>query len=348
MIKFTFFRLIQFLLLAVFLIAGGGFLIYYFGNIDLSNIKPTEDSVIEPRAARLLNGTWVEPGQENFLPFAVLIENHFESRPVSGLSQAQVVYEVLTEATITRFLAIYDLTVEVEKIGPLRSVRPYFIELAAEYGAVLAHSGGSPAALTQLKTDQRVYDLNEFFGYNSNYFWRDQSRLSPHNLYTSTGLLAQAQEDYNWPVAIDLNSWLFKEEEPLKDQAEIIDDLQINYSINSAYQVAWQYQQEENLYYRRQSGQPHLDKDGAPITAKNVVVQFAPTRVIDQIGRRQIDLIGQNQALIFLDGQVIEGYWRKNGPNERTRFYNQNDQEIKFNRGLIWLQIVPDYLTVIY
>src|SRR3989344_7322518 len=143
-----------------------------------------------------LNGVKVDEANQVSLAAAIMVENQIDARPPSGLAQAKIVYEILTEATITRFLAIYDLSENLQKIGPVRSARPYFIDLALEYGALYAHSGGSPAALERLKDDDSISNLDEFFGYNSGYFWRDNQRSAPHNLYTSSSLLAEAKNNY--------------------------------------------------------------------------------------------------------------------------------------------------------
>jgi hypothetical protein len=115
---------------------------------------------------------------------SIMIDNHPGARPQSGLSQAQVVYEVPVEGEFTRYFAIFNASTTVDKVGPVRSARPYFLDWLQEYGdALYIHSGGSPEAL-QILRNSTLFDANEFF--RGAYFWRGTDHLAPHNLYTSS------------------------------------------------------------------------------------------------------------------------------------------------------------------
>lgn len=336
--------------IVVLLILVGGFLIYFIFNQLSDNLSDNNQNFGETNnlVARKLDGVLVELGQENLLPVAIIIENHFDSRPPVGLSQAKIVYEVLTEAAITRFLAIYDLTEELEEIGPIRSARPYFNELTKEYGALYVHSGGSPVSLRALKIEDGLTDLNEFFGHNAGYFWRSRQRYSPHNLYTSSDLLSQAKEDYSLSKYGDFKSWQFGDDKKEPVNTGNIKELKINYSITPTHQVVWQYNEENNNYERWQINNPHQDEDGSQILADNIIIQIAKHQVVDRIGRKDIDLIGQGKVLVFLDGEIIEGQWQRLEKDNRTFFYNQNGDEIELNSGKIWIQIVPTEQIIEY
>lgn len=321
----------------------GEFLLYQ--KINRQAFLP-ETNKIEGCPSRL-TGVLTDCAGANLSPAAVMVENHLAARPVAGLAQARVVYEVLTEGEITRFLAIFDLAEDLAKIGPVRSARPYFIEIAKEYDALYAHCGGSPAALAILKSGDEVFDLNEFFGYNSGYFWRDKERTAPHNLYTATELLKTAKEQYELvDKQSDFLPWRFKDTD--KNSAPIAPTIKIDFSFSPVYQATWQYNSTTGQYERWQNNSEHRTEDGELITADNVVVQFAPTRVLDEVGRREIKLTGQGRALVFRDGQAIQGIWQKLEDWQRTRFFDQNNQEIELNRGKIWIEIVPEGMEIKY
>lgn len=332
-------------IIAALLIVGGGFLVYAIyqniQSVDSGQLAVQDEA--EQLTMRKLDGMPVDPGQEDLLPVAIMVENHYDARPQAGLAEAKVVYEALTEGLITRFLAIYDLSEGLEDIGPVRSARPYFIELAAEYGAVYVHSGGSPAALDILEDDDRVKDLNEFYGYNSGYFWRDDKRQAPHNLYTSTEFLAEAKQQYGWLDGTDFTPWQFKDDGA---PATATQEIKIDYSILPTYHIVWKYNSGENYYERWQNEAAHTDIKGKFINAKNVVIQFVKTATIDDIGRREIALTGRGRALVFLDGEAIDGYWQKEEDWHRTRFYDSGGEEVAFNRGAIWVELVPDYMEI--
>src|SRR5690606_23920743 len=124
----------------------------------------------------------------------IMIENHYDARPLSGLADASVVYEAPVEGNYTRFLAVFPEDAEVQKIGPVRSARTYYLDWVSEYPDMLyMHVGGSPDALEKIKT-HGIFDFNEF--YRGWYYWRDSGRYAPHNVYTSSALFQKAMDEY--------------------------------------------------------------------------------------------------------------------------------------------------------
>ncbi|MEI6627145.1 MAG: DUF3048 domain-containing protein [bacterium] len=301
-----------------------------------TDIKTTE---IKSSCFRAVNGTQTTCGKENQPLVAVMVEDFLTSRPQSGLSSAQLVYEAPAEAYIPRFLALFDLSEGLPKIGPVRSSRPYYIDLAIEYQSLYVHSGGSPAALERLKTDKAVVDLNEFFGYNTDYFWRDATRQAPHNLYTSSANLAQAVVDYKMSSTSNFRSWLFKDEAPATSTFKMVKVWFSEADLN--YQVGWEYDIEENNYWRYHGDEQHKDDTNTAIKAKNVLVQVVKTKILDEIGRKELDLSSGGKAYLFRDGQRIVGNWKK--INNRTIFFDEFEKEVEFNRGNIWIELVPQY-----
>ncbi len=289
---------------------------------------------------RLLDGVEVEK-EEGVNPSltAVVIDNFIESRPVAGLSEANLVYEALAEAGITRFLAFYINDKEIRKIGPVRSARPYFLSIAEEYQALFMHVGGSPDAIKALQNrDYELYNLDQFF--NAQYFWREKLRKPPFNVYTSTDLLGRALNDRKAQPK-NLAAWQFKDDLKTDDRPADGVYLTINFPFNE-YKVKWTYNRDSNEYAREEGGKIYLEEDEKQIRAKNVVIQVAQTTVLDIEGRREIKTEGEGKAIIFQDGKKIEGFWQKFRKGDRTKFFDRNKNEIKFNRGKTWIEIVPD------
>lgn len=292
---------------------------------------------------RRLDGVYVKPEAMSSRPLAIVIENHVDARPQAGLSEANLVYEFLTEGGITRFVAFYDSLVPMEKIGPVRSCRLYFSEVAGEYQSVLAHVGGSPDCLDSVRRKvYNLYDLNQYF--NDPYFWRASAQSAPHNVYTSVNLLNQYLEDSKIKKAADLSPWLYKDN---RNEAEIsgpfsAEKVAIDYSYED-YRVEWRYQKKDNSYARFLGGKVHKDQSGTTIKAVNVIVQYAKTSVMDNIGRLKIKLDGRGEALVFQDGLVVNAHWKKSDEDGRTRFYfKDNNEEIVLNRGITWIEVVPN------
>ncbi len=293
-----------------------------------------EEQYEPPKAVRRIDGSLVEAGEENNMPYAVMIENHVDSRPPAGLSKAQLVYEAEAEGGITRFLAVYAGTEPISRIGPVRSARPYYIDWANEYGALYIHCGGSPDALAKIIAED-VFDMNEF--YRGRYFWRDASRSAPHNVYTSTENIYNYLKE-NSPEVPDYLRWAYKEEAVMESRATS-SEIAINYK-TPAFKVTWKYGIIDNDYTRYYGDNPHSDEDGTPIRAKNVILQFVSSQVIDDYGRRAIKTSGQGRAAVCRDGSCEEGEWEK-APGGRTRFVSPGGADLPLNPGTTWIEIVP-------
>lgn len=301
-------------------------------------------------------------------PLAVMIENHEESRPQSGLIDSDIVYETVAEGGITRFMVLFYCQASAYEsiIGPVRSVRTYFLDWASEYNFPLyTHVGGAntpgPAnALGQIVDYgwSAANDINQFsVGYPT--FWRDYERLgrtvaTEHTMYSTTeklwavaekrGYTNEDPEGEDWQD--DFQPWSFaKDEAKFADRGDMA-SIDYNFWDKPEYEVSWQYDKENNLYKRFNDGQPHKDLNvDEQLTAKNVVVQFATERSANDGYPGNIHLLygttGKGQALIFKDGQVEKGTWSKAKRTARTTYYDSKGKEIKFNPGHIWLSVLP-------
>jgi len=307
-------------------------------------------------------------------PLAVMIENHLDSRPQSGLSSADVVYEVVAEGGITRFLAVFYCGAAAQEvtIGPVRSARTYFLDFASEYGdfPLYAHVGGAnlpgPAdALGQIADYgwlEKRNDLNQF-AVGFPVYWRDYERIghpvaTEHTMYSTTdklwevahkrGLDAQDSEGNRWDE--NFVSWKFKEEAPLNERGEISEIKFDFWQGYKDYAVTWEYDRQANIYRRFNGGQPHKDlNNDQQLTAKVIVIQFMDEKgPIDELKHMLYKTIGKGEALIFQDGQVIEGGWEKLSRQARTKFTDSKGEEIELNGGQIWIEILPTGREVSY
>lgn len=341
--------------LFIFIVSGSGLYYIVFGPewkfLDFFNKNTTEqnteevviDLVIETSdidcsdcSVRWLDGVLVESNPEVF-PVAVMIDNDPAARPQLALSQASLVYEVPVEGGMTRYLAIYPADQILDQVGPVRSARPYFVDLASELKALYLHVGGSPDALEKLKKAD-LYDLNEF--YHEKYFWRDNNFTAPHHIFTNSEKW-QSYLDNRGLNERAAEAWLFKEEAP---NSEIGTDINVRFSAN--FQALWRYEPESNTYLRFFNGREANDNLGQ-IRAKNLIVQYVESTVIDELGRLEINLSGSGSALLCLDAHCELGTWRKAALN-RTRYYYINGEEFEFNPGITWIEIADSMTKVDY
>lgn len=303
---------------------------------------------------------------EKHRPLGVMIENHQEARPQSGLSSADVVYEAVAEGGITRFLALFYCQ-DAGQVGPVRSARTYFLDFASEYGdyPLYAHVGGANAsgpadALSQINDYgwSGYNDLNQFsIGFPT--FWRDYDRLgrtvaTEHTMYSTTSKLwdfAKSRALTN--VDKDGNLWsdpfvpyTFKDDTSVSERPAT-QTIHLEFWKDYAqYFVDWIYDKTSNLYKRNNQKVAHVDKDNnKAITAKNVVVLFMQESNAYDGYENNIHLLyrtkGTGQALVFVDGKEIKATWRKDKRTARTLIFDSNGLPIKFNKGTIWFEILP-------
>lgn len=302
------------------------------GVVDDAHVLEEE----RPSFRRAIDGVRI-PGEETGTDYiAVVLDNFSAARPIAGIADALLVIEAPVEAGITRLLAFYAYDNGLDRIGPIRSARPYFIDWAEEYDAFFVHVGGSDEALGMLKGSS-LRDLDEMTA--GAYFERDRTRFAPHNTYTSAGNLDTAVTDrYDGHISTKVVMWEYKEEPEVGEFQDKGGDISVHYG-NSAYAVTWLYENDANGYLRQQGGKTYVDELGTPVRAKNIVVQYTEVRIIDAVGRRHITTEGDGRVLIFRDGEVVEGTWRKDGG--RTMFFTEDDEPVLLNAGTTWIEVVP-------
>lgn len=297
---------------------------------------------------RKLDGVLAVKEEANKYPIAVMIDNLSSVRPQAGLSKASIVYETLVESGVTRFLALFSGE-KSDQIGPVRSIRPYYLEWSSEYDALVSHCGGSPEAL-QMISAFNIKDLNQMWAGGAPYFWRDKKGIAPHNLYTSTTLLERALRDKNLlEINSNFESWQFKDDLEVSQRSENVNSVKINFS-GYNYLVEYKYNKESNSYLRFNGGKPHTDKiSGEQIKIKNVIIEIIPQILsIGAKGRITLDVTGEGKAIMCNDGQCKEGKWKKENREGRTKFYLDENKEFEFNRGNVWVEIVPKGREVSY
>ncbi|MCF7906935.1 DUF3048 domain-containing protein [Patescibacteria group bacterium] len=322
--------------------------------LNPSEIVPEEENEIELEEFDVEDLILLEEEKEEVLeyqkmPVAVVIDNLFSARPLAGINQAQVVYEVPVEGDITRLLAIFNQENWPLKIGPVRSARPYLADWAEEYLGLFIHAGGSPQALSQIKEGSYdFYNLDELSG-DGVYFWRDGERNSPHNLYILPASIEECLERKKWPDSVSEKFIEWERRDILEQESPSGQDLEaLILKINYQDPVIWQFDQKRKSYLRYQGGDPFLDERGKIVQSPNIVIQKTTIKVIDQIGRLQIETQGQGEALIFQEGKIKKGSWAKDSNLNRTFFYGPQGEKIKFLPGSLWVEIVSPEQKIYY
>ncbi len=296
-------------------------------------------------------------------PLAVMIENHEEARPQSGLTSADVVYETVAEGGITRFMALFYCNLSDTEVGPVRSARTYFLDWVSEYDALYAHVGGAntpgPAdALSQI-IKYGIKDLNQFsIGFPT--FWRDYQRLghtvaTEHTMYSTTQKLWEVGAKRGWTEKDETGimwnknfvSWKFKDPTSQGSAGQVTKINVPFWESQGAYTVEWNYDSTCNCYKRKNGGTEHTDLNNKQqISPKVVIIQLMRESHANDGYENNVHLlygtIGSGQALIFQDGNVIDGKWTKLSRIARSKYIDSKGKEIEFNKGQIWIQTVPE------
>lgn len=312
---------------------------------DEANGSETTDGAevpSDPAFRDVLTGLSI-PEAASALPrvYAVMIDNSVDAWPQSGIDKAFLVIEAPVESAIPRFEAFFSADAKVDKIGPVRSARPYFVDWANEFDALYAHVGGSNEALALIGSTG-TFDLNEFSHGNS--FWRATDRSAPHNAYTSTDLLAAAVEKaMGKGTASDVlyGVWKFKDGAEGAEEANGANGISVRFN-SELYLANWTHDSATNTYLRSQGGRKTVTQDGTRVSANNVAVIVTDVSVLDAVGRRKIRTTGEGKAWVLQDGVTIEATWKKSSASERLAFYDKDGNEIVMNAGNTWIEVAQD------
>lgn len=282
-------------------------------------------------------------------PIAVKISNSPPEwvRPQSGIGQADLVFEHVTEGPITRFTALF-YSQTPEKIGPIRSARLIDVELPAMYDAALAFSGASIGVVSRLGgSDFRARLLRSD---EPGYYRTGEDKPWEHTLYADPNGFWQALTDKGENHAPELRNFMtFTSEPPPADEpASKIEVRYLNFTT-----VDWEYDAENGRYYRWVDGEPFIDANtGEQISARNVVAVFAihqenrsicEYQVEDHCNAFSIEIQIWESApvIVFRDGQRYNGVWKREKRNDMLTFYDNEGNVIPLQIGNTWFQVIP-------
>jgi hypothetical protein len=323
-------------------------LIMHFADKPVQHVQSKQPArVAAPKpttVASPLSGVQVSPDLAKRPVTGIMIENSPDARPQSGLQDAGVVYEAIAEGGITRFLALFQDS-RPQYIGPVRSLRPYYIDFGWPYQAAIAHVGGSPDALTQIRSGS-YRDLDQFF--NSGTYSRINSRVAPHNVYTDFDRLDQLNQSKGY-TSSQFNPWRRKDDKPVATPTAAHIDVQIS---SQLYFSHYDYDKTTNTYMRSEGGRPHVqltsaaDNAGTQIHPKVVIAMAMSYSVIDSAGHSGYGDTGSGPVKIFQDGSVIDGTWNKVDRSSMFEFKDSAGNIIPLDTGQTWLTAVADMSAV--
>jgi len=276
-----------------------------------------------------------EPNQR---PVLVTINNQQEARPQSGLNAADIVFEMLAEGEGTRLLALYQSELP-ETVGPIRSARKYFIDVAKGFDAFYVAHGYSPEAKVLL--EKGVVDHFNGIQYDGVYFTRMKHRKAPHNSYLTQEKLKLAEEKLKFELeAQNFVPYSFYEKDENVKIGMAAPTIHVKLSNAKRYQTVYEYVEPEGTYSRTQGDKQFTDElTDESIAISNLLFFEIPHRVVDQEGRRELDLTVGGRAYIAQQGMMREVEW-KNRDGQLVAI-ESNGREVLLVPGQTWVHFVP-------
>jgi len=267
---------------------------------------------------------------------AIMIENSPDARPQSGIKDAGIVFEAIAEGGITRFLTLHQEN-KPQLIGPVRSLRMYYVDWLAPFNASVAHIGGSAAALAEVRNGN-YRDIDQFF--NAGSYWRATDRYAPHNVYTSFEKLdaLNAAKGYSTSAFIG-----FSRIDGKSSTTPTANSVTINFS-GPLFNTSYAYDAVNNRYNRNLAGEPHLDREAGQITPSVVIaLKVEETTVLEDGYRQSIVTSGSGEAIIFQNGIATTAVWTKNDRASQLVFKDALGKDIPLIRGQTWVSAIPNH-----
>jgi len=269
----------------------------------------------------------------NNFTFMSIIENSSAARPQSGISYADILYETSAEGGIPRFLALFSSNLP-PVIGPIRSIRPYFINIVKEFKLPVAHCGGSEEALTTIRNDSSIISINEIN--QGSYFWRNASRKAPHNLYTSSDNIKKYMSDKNIQ---NENSKFATFDENYFNDSKLEPASNITIEVNKNYNTSYEFK--NNEYYKFMNFKEAIDSiNNTQVSFSNIVIQKTPITLASDNSHLNIPVVGQGECIIFSKGKMINATWKRDSIDSKTTLLDKNNNIVPLSPGKTMWNII--------
>ena len=305
------------------------------GNIQTgkTNDQTGGTTIVEVKEPKTFKGT--------DRPIAVMIDNHKGAMPQAGLNDAYMVYEIIVEGGESRLMALFKGS-DLDKIGPVRSSRHYFLDYALENDAIYVHFGWSPQAQSDI-TKLGVNNINGI-SESSTSFWRTKDKYAPHNVATSTEKILEIAERKGYRTTSTKESVLnyVADEFNLKSDIEAT-KITIPYSYSNV--VEYEYDSVTKRYTRYSRDTKQVDwTTGETVTTKNIIIVKCDNWTLNDgsgAGRQTIDNIKTLNGYYITNGKAIEITAEKSTRSSQTVYKDLQGNEIDVNDGNTFIQICP-------
>jgi len=288
-----------------------------------------------------LTGLPVSPAVKSWRVVAVKFDNSVGARPQSGLSAAGVVYEHVTEGSVTRYTAFF-LDSDLERVGPIRSSRFVDRDLVQQFDALFAHVGASPPVMQDLRSSPAA-DVDQFFYDETRPYFRVSTRPAPFNMYASLPALREVGAQRH-PERREIEGFRFYEAEP---EIGALTHLTIPAGPRHGFQSEYVFDTNTRRWRRSLGGALDVDAvTGQALELDNVIAQWVPARVTqydeDSLGNKSvwIGTTGEGPVSVFRDGTRLDGTWRRPSETDVTEFLENDGSPIELRPGRTWIHLL--------
>ena len=316
-----------------------------------------EREVVDGKMQSYLTGEWKDESVVTRRPIAVMIPNNAPAMPQYGISKASIIYEAPVEGRITRLMAVFEDFDDLDRIGPVRSSRDYFVYVAMGYEAIYCNWGLARPYVEELINRDTVQNISAAVEGIYNPAHEAFDRVSRPGYATAfTGYLfidgmkkAAERLSYDWdyddayvpPFTFAAENVRAQDNYQDAESATKImpGGTEGNKGGYGAYTPYFEYHEDDGLYYRYQDGKEQTDEiDGSQLAVSNVVFQYCHGEVRDDHDYLAFGVHGEGDAIVFTGGKVIKGTWKRyDGDATPAKFYDENGEEIIFNQGKTWI-----------
>ena len=286
-------------------------------------------------------------------PFAVMINNIGVARPVQcGLQDAYLIYEIIVEGGITRYLALFKDT-NTDCIGSIRSSRHYYLDYALENDAIYVHHGQSPQAQADFSGINGV-KIDRIVASEPNTGWRQKGLgvSSEHTLFTSieklkNGIGKKRTEFTDERYKDNYGLLLHYSNKPIDlasvENSKIANKIDIRYS--NSVTTNYEYDATNKVYKRSVNNKAHKDRiTGKQFTFKNIItyqVKNYNLKDVENKGRQDLNNVGEGSGWYISEGYAIPIKWKKPARDKKTIYTLEDGSELKVNDGNTFIQIQP-------
>ncbi|MBR5266092.1 MAG: DUF3048 domain-containing protein [Clostridia bacterium] len=286
-------------------------------------------------------------------PVAIMIGNSKDALPQLGISQADILIEMMAEGGTTRLMGIWQDPSEMKRIGSVRSARPYFIDMAQGLDAYFLHFGGSVPAYDAIKKRDDLVNLDGIKGgYEGSLYIRDPERKKSfayeHTVVTSGERIEKTLAKFKNTTKKnpDQTAFNFNEEHSALSGTNASKVTIDYFTINKPYFV---YNEETGTYDRFQHKQKHYDAEyDQQVSTKNIIILEMPFEPVpgDPLKIVEVQTTGSGKGMYFCEGKMVNVKWSKAGYNKPLVLTDEKGNELKVAPGQTFLATVKTGATV--